>query len=46
VSPAGTVLLSMAVATLIIVLAGPGDAGLPKFLSGISMGGIKPAAKK
>jgi hypothetical protein len=46
VSPAGTVLLAMAVSTLIIVLAGPGDAGLPKFLGGISLGGIKPAAKK
>lgn len=45
-SPAGTILLSMAVAAIVITLAGPADAGLAGFLGKVGTGGIRRAPKK
>ena len=41
-TPAGTVLLAMAVTAVVILLAGPADAGLPGWLAGLA-GGVHPA---
>jgi hypothetical protein len=46
VSPAGTVILSMVVAALVIALSGDDGGGLPGFLGRVGAGGIRPAPKR